>query len=164
MKKTLLKSFSVFLALLMFSMQTFAFTSRTSTSITKSEIQSVTEFDESEIYAAFADVSALDQYLAQNNNKSYTEVSQENATLVSGISTTTTLPFSASSDELVLGIPSFLWGCVFGWVGLLVVYLVLENKVQTKKALTGCVVSTAVSVVLYIVVIAAAASSGELAY
>lgn len=164
MKKNLLKSFSVFLALLMFSMQTFAYTSRTSTSITKSEIQSVTEFDESEIYAAFADVSDLDQYLAQNNDKSYSEISQENATLVSGISATTTLPFSASSDELVLGIPSFLWGCVFGWVGLLVVYLVLENKVQTKKALTGCVVSTVVSVVFYVVVIAAAASSGELAY
>jgi len=53
-------------------------------------------------------------------------------------------------------------GCVFGWVGLLVVYLVLENKVKTKKALTGCVVSTVVGVVFYIVVIAAAASSGEL--
>ncbi len=164
MKKFSLKSFSVFLALLMFSMQTFAYTSRTSTSITKSEIESVTQFDESEIYAAFADVSELDQYLAQNNNKSYTEVSQENATLVNGISATTTLPFSASSDELVLGIPSFLWGCVFGWVGLLVVYLVLENKVQTKKALTGCLVGTVVSVVLYVVVFAAAASSGDLAY
>jgi hypothetical protein len=164
MKKTILKSFSVFLALLMFSMQTFAYTSKTSTSITKSEIQSVTEFDESEIYAAFADISDLDQYLAQHNDKSYTEVSQENATLLSGISATTTLPFSASSDELVLGIPSFLWGCVFGWVGLLVVYLVLENKVQTKKALTGCIVSTVVGVVFYVVVIAAAASTGTTVY
>jgi hypothetical protein len=164
MKKTILKSFSVFLALLMFSMQTFAYTSKTSTSITKSEIQSVTEFDESEIYAAFADISDLDQYLAQHNDKSYTEVSQENATLLSGISATTTLPFSASSDELVLGIPSFLWGCVFGWVGLLVVYLVLENKVQTKKALTGCIVSTVVGVVFYVIVIAAAASTGTTTY
>lgn len=159
MKKTLMKSFSVFLSLLMFSMQTFAYTSRTSTSITKSEIESVTQFDESEIYAAFADVSDLDQYLAQNNDKTYTEVSQANVALVSGISATTTLPFSASTDELVLGIPSFLWGCVFGWVGLLVVYLVLENKVQTKKALTGCIVSTVVGVVIYVIVIAAAAST-----
>ncbi len=164
MKQIILKLFSVFLAVLMFSIQTFAFTSKTSTSITKSEIQSVTEFDESEIYDAFTEVSDLDQYLAQNNDKTYTEISQENATLLNGISSTTTLPFSASSDELVLGIPSFLWGCVFGWVGLLVVYLVLENKAQTKKALTGCVVSTIVGIVFYAVVIAAAASSGDLAY
>jgi hypothetical protein len=164
MKKTLFKSLSVFLALLMFSIQTFAYSSRTSTSITKSEIQSVTEFDESEIYDAFAEVSDLDQYLAQNNDKTYTEISQENASLVSSVSSTTILPYSASSDELVLGIPSFFWGCVFGWVGLLVVYLVLEDKVQTKKALTGCIVGTLVGVVFYVVVIAAAASSGELTY
>lgn len=162
MKQTILKSFSVFLALLMFSMQTFAYTSKSSTSITKEDLQSVTQFDESEIYAAFADVSSLDQYLAQNDGKTYTEVSQENATLLSGVSSTTSLPFSASSDELVLGIPSFFWGCVFGWVGLLVVYLVLENKEQTKKALTGCIVSTVVSVVIYVVVIATASSSGNL--
>lgn len=159
MKKLILKSSSVFLALLMFSMQTFAFSSRTTSSITKSEIQSVTEFDDSEIYAAFAEVSDLDQYLAQNDNKTYTDVSQENGTLLNGISASTTLPFTASSDELVMGIPSFLWGCVFGWVGLLVVYLVLENKEQTKKALYGCVVSTVVSVVLYVAVFAAAAST-----
>lgn len=159
MKQALLKSFSVFLALLMFSFQTFAYSSKTSASVTKSEIQSVTEFDDSEIYAAFADVSDLDQYLTQNDNKTYTEVSQENGTLLNGISSSTSLPFSASTDELVLGIPSFLWGCVFGWVGLLVVYLVLENKEQTKKALYGCIASTVVSVVLYIVIFAAAATT-----
>ena len=164
MRNTLFKSFSVFLAMLMLSMQTFAYTSRTSTSITKSEIQSVTEFDESEIYDAFSEVSGLDQYLAQNNDKTYTDISQENATLLSGISATTTLPFSTSSDELVLGIPSFLWGCVFGWVGLLVVYLVLENKAQTKKALYGCIVSTVVSIGLWVFVIAATSSSSAPTY
>ncbi|MBA4408060.1 MAG: hypothetical protein Q8S54_02460 [Bacteroidota bacterium] len=164
MKKTLLKSFSVFLAMLMFSMQTFAYTSKSSTSITKDDIQSVTQFDESEIYAAFADVSDLDQYLTQNDGKTYTDISQENASLLSGISSTATLPYSASSDELVMGIPSFLWGCVFGWVGLLVVYLVLENKDQTKKALKGCVVSTVVGIVFYVVVIAAAATTTTYTY
>ncbi len=159
MKKNLHKSFSVFLALLMFSMQTFAYTTRTSSSITKSEIQSVTEFDESEIFDAFAEVSDLDQYLAQNSDKSYTEVSQENTALVSGISSSTTLPFSASSDELVIGIPSFLWGCVFGWVGLLVVYLVLENKEQTKKALYGCIANGVVMLVLYVVAYTSAATT-----
>jgi len=159
MKQTILKSFSLFLAVLMFSFQTFAFSTKTSTAITENEIQSVIGFDESEIYAAFAEVSDLDQYLAQNEGVTYTDIDQENSTLLNGISSSTTLPFSASSDELVLGIPSFFWGCVFGWVGLLVVYLVLENKEQTKKALYGCIASTVVGVVLYVAVFAAAATT-----
>ncbi len=160
MKKTLFKSLSVFLAMLMFSFQTFAFNSRSSSSITKNEIQSVTGFDDSEIYAAFAEVSDLDQYLAQNENKTFADVSQENGTLLNGISSTTTLPMSASADELALGIPSFLWGCVFGIVGILVVYLMTDsNKEQTKKALYGCIVGTVVEVVIYVVVFAAAAST-----
>lgn len=159
MKQTILKSFSLFLAVLMFSFQTFAFSTKTSTAITENEIQSVIGFDESEIYAAFAEVSDLDQYLAQNEGVTYTDIDQENSTLLNGISSSTTLPFSASSDELVLGIPSFFWGCVFGWVGLLVVYLVLENKEQTKKALYGCIASTVVSVVIYVAVFAAAATT-----
>ncbi|MBV5312060.1 MAG: hypothetical protein JZU47_02120 [Prolixibacteraceae bacterium] len=159
MKQTILKSFSLFLAVLMFSFQTFAFSTKTSTAITENEIQSVIGFDESEIYTAFAEVSDLDQYLAQNEGVTYTDIDQENSTLLNGISSSTTLPFSASSDELVLGIPSFFWGCVFGWVGLLVVYLVLENKEQTKKALYGCIASTVVGVVLYVAVFAAAATT-----
>lgn len=71
MKKLIFKTFSVFLAVLMFSMQTFAYSTKTTAPITKSEIQSVTQFDDSEIYAAFAEVSDLDQYLAQNQDKTY---------------------------------------------------------------------------------------------
>ena len=154
MKQIILKAFSVFLALLMFSMQTFAYSSKASTSITKSEIQSVTAFDESEIYAAFAEVSELDQYLAVNDGKTYTEVNQENATLLSGISSTTSLPFSTSADN-ALGIPSFLWGCVFGPLGVLIVYLMTDkDKVQSKKAFFGCLAGTAIYVVVWIIIAA----------
>ncbi len=58
----------------------------------------------------------------------------------------------AQNDEAPLGIAPFLWGCVLGWVGLLVVYLVTDgDKAQTKKALTGCLVGTGVEVALYLV-------------
>lgn len=160
MKQFLLKAFSVFLAILLFNMQTFAFSLKTSTAITKSDIQSVAEFDDSEIYDAFAEISELDQYLAVNDSKSYTDVNQEDSALLNGISSTTSLPFSASADELALGIPSFLWGCVFGIVGVLVVYLMTdENKDQTKKAVYGCIASSVVGLVLYFTVFAVAATT-----
>jgi len=40
----------------------------------------------------------------------------------------------------VYGIPGFLWGCVFSWVGILVVYLVAHDPAETKSAIIGCVV------------------------
>jgi hypothetical protein len=46
------------------------------------------------------------------------------------------------SNEKVFGIPSFLWGCV-GWIpGVAVVYLVSQDKAETKSAIIGCVVGS----------------------
>lgn len=164
MKKNLFKTFSVFLALLLLNMQTFAFTVKANAPITQSDILSVTDFNESEIYDAFADVSDLDQYLALNDNKTFTDISQKNGTLLNGIASSTTLPLTASSDELVLGIPSFLWGCVFNVAGMVVVYLVLENKEETKKALYGCIASTVVWVALNFLVFAVATTAATTTY
>jgi zinc transporter ZupT len=86
--------------------------------------------------------------------------------MLAGVSSTTTLPLSSSaSDELALGIPSFLWGCVFGIVGVLVVYLMTdENKDQTKKAFFGCIAGSLIGTVLYVVVFAAAATTATTTY
>ena len=165
MKQFFLKAFSVFFAVLLFGMQTFAFSLKAASPITENEIQAVSTFNDSEIYDAFAGVADLDQYLASNADKTYTEVSKDNSALLTGVSATTSLPVSASSDQEALGIPSFLWGCVFGIIGLLVVYLMTDNnKEQTKKALYGCIVGTVVSIGLYVLVIAAASTSAATNY
>lgn len=48
-----------------------------------------------------------------------------------------------------LGLPSFLWGCVLGVVGILIVYFVTEDSKETTKALVGCLVSCVVGCVAY---------------
>ena len=48
------------------------------------------------------------------------------------------------------GIPAFLWGCVLGWIGILVVYLVTEDSDETKKALYGCLIGWGLGFLLYI--------------
>ena len=161
MKRMLIKSLCIFFSFLMLTMQTFAYTISSSNAITQKDVQAVTQFNESEVYTAFADVSALDQYLTLNDGKSFSDVSKVNSSILNGVSATTALPAtSGGKDELALGIPSFLWGCVLGWVGMLIVYLVTENKEQTKKALWGCLAGTAIEVAIYVVLIAASASSG----
>lgn len=160
MKQLMFKTLCVFFAMMMLSMQTFAYAAKSFNSISQSDLQSVTQFDDSEIYAAFADVSALDQYLSVNEGKTFADVSMENSSILNGVSATSSLPLSASNDgDRALGIPSFLWGCALGWVGMLIVYLITESKEQTKKALWGCIISTVVSVVFYVVVIAAEATT-----
>jgi hypothetical protein len=146
-------------------MQTFAYSLSSANAITQSEIQTMTQFEDSEVYAAFDEVLALDQYLSANYGKTFADISKEDSSLLNGVSSTTSLPLTSSNkDNTALGIPSFLWGCVLGWVGMLIVYLVTENKDETKKALWGCLISTAVSVGLYVVLIAASTSTAAYTY
>lgn len=161
MKKFLFKSLSVTLAILLLNLQSFALNFTNTVEITTDEIQATANFNDSEIYEAFADISTLEQYLQVNEDKTYSDLEMENSSLLSGVSSSTTLPLSSSaSDELALGIPSFLWGCVFGIVGVLVVYLMTdENKDQTKKAFFGCLAGTVVGTVIYLVAFAAVATT-----
>jgi len=45
-------------------------------------------------------------------------------------------------NEKTLGIGGFWWGCCLGPVGVVIVWLVGEDKDQTKKSLIGCVVAS----------------------
>lgn len=46
-------------------------------------------------------------------------------------------------------IPAFWWGCILGWVGILVVFLVTQDSSQTQSALWGCIVGTLLGCVFY---------------
>lgn len=64
------------------------------------------------------------------------------------------------SPNSPVGIPGFWWGFCFGIIGLIVVYVAMEDgeerKEQAKNALYGCIASALVSGVLYAILIAAA--------
>ncbi len=166
MKKILFKSVSVILALVMLNIPTFALSLKSNANLSSSEIKAASSFDESEVYAAMADLNQLDQYLQTNVAQSYSDVAKENSAILSGVSATSSLPASGpANSQTALGIPSFLWGCVFGIIGVLIVYLMTDkDKEQTKKALWGCGVSGAVSIIYYIVVVAAVASTTPTTY
>jgi hypothetical protein len=160
MKQMILKSFCIFFAVMMMTMQTFAYSISAANAITQSDIQTITQFNDAEVYTAFEEVTALDQYLTVNEGKTFADISRENSSILNGVSAVTSLPLtSPANGELALGIPSFLWGCALGWVGMLIVYLITEDKVQTKKALYGCILGTVIEVVLYVVVFAAASTT-----
>lgn len=118
-------------------------------------------YNENEIETSMADLNELESYVDANEGITYAEVAASNSELVNGISQEPAISITDAKRNRVLGIPSFLWGCVFGVAGLAVVYFVAEDKEETKKALWGCVASTVVGIVLYIVAFASAASTAS---
>lgn len=60
--------------------------------------------------------------------------------------------FDKASDS-PLGIPGFWWGFCLGWVGLLIVYLSMDEgmdrKAQIKNALIGCLIGTGLWLIIY---------------
>jgi hypothetical protein len=101
------------------------------------------------VVTALSDLSVIESYVTSNPAISINDLMKTGNFLVNGIDVNTN-PFGINGEP-PLGIPSFLWGCVLGWVGLLIVYIVSDqDKEETKKALWGCITGTVVGVLIYL--------------
>lgn len=105
-------------------------------------------YDKAKVQQAVSDMSQVEQMISQNPNVTVDDLMAQGK-LNASFDASASSPFSTM--EPPLGIPSFLWGCIFGIVGLAIVYFVSEDSEETKKALWGCVVGTLVSVVAWFV-------------
>ncbi len=109
--------------------------------------------DENAMNAALADLNELDAYLSQNEGVTYADLNAAGSDLIKNVSDISApLGMPAEGDDSLMGIPAFWWGCILGWVGLLLVYVLTDkDKEQTKKALTGCLIASGVYIVFYVV-------------
>ena len=102
----------------------------------------VLDFNSALIEAQFSDLDegiTLDEVIAQNNGLNV----NLDADMLNNFAVN-------AGDHPVAGIPSFLWGCVLGPVGVAIVHLDAEDKEQTRKAIWGCVTLGGVYALLYI--------------
>jgi hypothetical protein len=111
-----------------------------------------------------SDLQTLENYVSANPGTTLTDLQANNNELASKLNLNTTdLSGFMASFEPPLGVPSFLWGCVFSVAGVAVVYFVADDKEETKKAFKGCVVNgvtyLVIYVIYYVIVIAAVSSS-----
>lgn len=143
MKKFFLKIASVAMALVLFNAQLFAGALPFNGLDISDESQEVLNFNEDEIYAAFAEIDELSA-IVSNSEATYEELATKDVANLDMVSAASALPLSAESEVgPPLGIPSFLWGCLLSWVGLLIVYFLTDrDKDETRKALWGCLIST----------------------
>lgn len=106
-------------------------------------------YDKNKVEAVMTDLNQLENYVLENGvtlSQMEQNGSFESANLVK------VSPLNGTGDygEPPLGIPAFWWGCIFGVVGLALVYFIAEDSEQTKKALYGCIVSGVVTIVFYV--------------
>ncbi len=115
------------------------------------------KIDRQKVQDEFADLSRLEQTVVVNDYLTLSEMKDNN--LLSAEFASMNLS-SSMMMESALGIPGFWWGCIFGPLGILVVYLVTDNdRDEVKSAFTGCIVGTAVSAVFYLIYALAIAST-----
>jgi hypothetical protein len=108
--------------------------------------------DESRIKAEMADLTVLEHLVNEQGITRSELYNQKNELAVRALDPSySAVHVSGSDDRPPLGIPSFLWGMCFGGVGILLVYLVTEDQVETKKALYGCIVMGVISSVFTVI-------------
>ncbi|MDY0103632.1 MAG: hypothetical protein RBS07_11915 [Lentimicrobium sp.] len=107
------------------------------------------KIDKAQVQNEFADLYNLEQSVVDHNYMTLSEMKTNN--LLSSEFASMNMSNNMMMES-ALGIPGFWWGCIFGPIGILVVYLVTDNdRAEVKSAFTGCIVGTAVSAVLYLI-------------
>jgi len=97
-------------------------------------------YNKKAVNTEFAELNAIENYVNQNDGITLSEMKSQNLDLATSISN-----FSFDSSAIIgpIGIPSFLWGCILGPVGVLIVYLIADDpKSEAKKAFWGCVIGS----------------------
>jgi hypothetical protein len=109
-------------------------------------------YNKEAIASEFAEITTLENYVLNNPSSTLSALIADQNNLVTGLDLYSSNSMGFSFNEPPLGIPSFLWGCAFGIVGVAIVYFMTEeDRAETKKSFYGCITSSLSSGVIYVV-------------
>ncbi len=97
-------------------------------------------YDKSAIEIEMASLNELELYVLSHPGTTLSEMAAAGNPMASSIAEPNSFNAMNLMYEKALGIGGFWWGCCLGPAGVLVVYLVAEDKAETKSAIIGCVV------------------------
>lgn len=106
-----------------------------------------------------ADLDKIEKIIAEEG-LTYSELAIKYPELVSNVNLSPASSedgiFEGASDS-PLGIPGFWWGFCLGWVGMLIVYLTMDEgstrKEQVMNALWGCIIAYVLFFGLYVLIL-----------
>lgn len=123
-------------------------------------------YNEAKIEAEFNALNSLEKVIQNNLDQAdYAFVSTNYTVALQPVSThlnlNTSMPLDSDKNP-ILGIPSFLWGCGLGVIGIVAVAVIgddlpkAERQAQVKKSAVGCLVGYGAAALLYFVVLGGA--------
>jgi len=97
------------------------------------------QYDKEKVNQEMTELNALEHILLQNQELSYEDLMVADNPLVLNLD----YSMGLMTPDMINGpiIPAFWWGCIFGPVGVLIVYIVEDDRDQTKSAFWGCVIA-----------------------
>jgi hypothetical protein len=99
-------------------------------------------------------LTKLETYVEQHPGLTYNDLVDQHSDLLDGVRYDVEASLGVMKPvDGPLGIPSFLWGCVLGWVGILVVYLITNDSEEAKKAFWGCLLQPVAACAVYLIFI-----------
>lgn len=107
--------------------------------LTASASNTLFDVDYNEIANDLTEVLALEQFVIANEWVTYKDLAGDEGNLIENISDNT--HFKTAMHYGPLGIPSYVWGCIFGIFGVLLVYFIEDDSDETDKAFIGCYTS-----------------------
>lgn len=99
---------------------------------------SLFSYDRASVNAQMSELNKVETYVNDHNGVTLDELQAGNSDVIANVNLNANASSFSSLAEGPAGIPSFLWGCILGVVGILIVYLVTQDSEETKKALFGC--------------------------
>lgn len=110
-------------------------------------------YDQEALDQEFTELSTLESFVSSNADVSLSDLLAEDNEVLAGldISAETASGLAMGMLEPPLGIPSFLWGCILGPIGIVLVYVISEDEDETKKALYGCLASVGAYLLFWVV-------------
>ena len=105
-------------------------------------------YDAQKVKSEFASLKTAEEYVAAHD----VDLTTLEATGMLAPDVTISAWTPDDGEGPPFGIPSFLWGCVLGVIGVVLVYILTDgNKDESKKAFYGCLVAAVVGTLLQII-------------
>ncbi len=105
---------------------------------------SLFSYDAIQVEKALFSVNMVDEYVSKAK-VSADKLQFDNFVLKNFI-ISSVLPLT---EHPVLGIPSFCWGFFLNGIGVLIVYMLAEDKKEIKMAINGCVVNSTILILSF---------------
>ena len=92
-------------------------------------------YDKSAVETEMAPLNELEQYVLDHPGVTLNSLKEEGIPLASSLSGANSYSALNRMYDKALGIGGFWWGCCLGPAGILVVYLVTEDKAETRSSI-----------------------------